>query len=518
MIPSPYQQAIYDFIKNEKGSCVVEAVAGSGKTTTIVEAAKLLPENLFVAFVAFNKAIAKELSTRLPPLVKSCTLNSLGFTAWLKSAGRHVQVDAHKISEICDDVIESNEKGSYAQAVKKLVGLAKAHGLVPKEWAKGRIVLTHDTEQNWYELADKYAVEPDGGGTMEKLVEYSRIVLRQSIKLANQVIDFDDQIYMPVICQCNFFRYDVLFVDELQDVSMIQRAMLRLSIKKTGRLIGVGDKKQSLYGFRGAGIDSIDRVVEEFNAKVLPLSISYRCPQSVVKEARRYVEHIEPHESAPVGKVETLMTYHPGIFRNSDGIVCRNSAPLVDLAYRLIRFGRGCRILGREIGQGLIRLIEKLDAFTIDELESNLQVYAAREIGKCIAKGQEDKAAGIADKVETIRVIIEDLPEKKRTIEYLCESIGSLFTDKDEGLLTLSTVHKAKGLEYDRVFILEPQLMPSPWARQAWQKDQEQNIAYVAVTRSKSELYYITVNGLTEETPQKTVAVSEAEKQPEVAK
>jgi len=78
----------------------------------------------------------------------------------------------------------------------------------------------------------------------------------------------------------------------------------------------------------------------------------------------------------------------------------------------------------------------------------------------------------------------------------LAANIDALFSDNRDGsVLTLATVHKSKGLEWDRVFILDPKLMPSKYARQQWQLDQETNIHYVAITRARQELYYIDSEG-----------------------
>src|SRR5262249_55889188 len=57
--------------------------------------------------------------------------------------------------------------------------------------------------------------------------------------------------------------------------------------------------------------------------------------------------------------------------------------------------------------------------------------------------------------------------------------------------LIFSTVHKAKGLEFDTVYILKSELMPHPAAKRGWQLDQEYNIIYVALTRAKQRLYFL---------------------------
>ena len=263
-------------------------------------------------------------------------------------------------------------------------------------------------------------------------------------------------------------------------------------------MIAVGDPCQAIYSFRGADSESIQHIKDEFNAKELPLSVSYRCPKSVVAVAKQYVPYIEPSEQAPEGKVSVLDEWNSEVFLPTDGVICRNSAPLIDLAFRLLKHGRACKVLGRDIGQGLVRLIKKMDADTVEELEEKLATYQGRECQKLMAKGKEEQAAAIEDRVATIMIFCDQLEESHRTVDHLIERIERLFTDDPAGVLTLSTVHKAKGLEYDRVFILNPELMPSRYARQAWQVQAERNVIYVAVTRAKSELFYCSLKDWTE--------------------
>lgn len=495
---SPLQQAIFDFVVRGTGSAIVEAVAGSGKTTTIVECANRIPQSMSCAFVAFNKSIATELKSRLPKHVRAQTLNGMGYSAWLRYTGKNLTVDGNKVRGLIDAIVPQGEIRLYGAGLRKLVGLAKSVGLVP-DGIPGTISLTRDTDAAWFDLMEHHDVEFEEGSDPLQGLTYARSILRRDIEMGASVVDFDDQLYLPVIFRARFWANDWLFVDEAQDVNAIQRAMLRRALKPGGRLIAVGDPSQAIYGFRGADTDAIANIQQEFGTITLPLHISYRCPQSVVREAQRFVSHIEASPTAPMGKVEFLDTHSVKSFLQTDAVLCRNTAPLVDLAYKCIRAGVGCRVLGREIGQGLVALVNKMKTKSIETLVSRLDTFLERETAKFMAKKQEERAAALADKVDTIRVFVEQLGEgpSQRTVPNLIRTIESLFSDSNAGLLTLCTIHKAKGLEWNRVFIYEPSLMPSKYARQSWQKQQEVNLQYVAVTRSKSELYYITKEGVT---------------------
>jgi DNA helicase-2/ATP-dependent DNA helicase PcrA len=492
---SPRQQRIFDFIEHETGSAVVCAVAGSGKTTTIVEAANRVPVTFVSCFVAFNRSIADELAKRLPKGFPAKTLNGFGFSAWMQHTGkRKFNLDAQKTQHIIGQKFTKDDFKMYGKGVAQLVSKAKAVGIVPdSSFGQLGYGLLPDTEQNWFNLLEQYEIHFEKDAVLHRAVELARKVLTLSIQQSDNIIDFDDQIYMPVISRARIKQHDILFVDEAQDVNNVQRAMLRLALKPSGRLIAVGDPRQAIYGFRGADTNSINNIKSEFNAIELPLDISYRCPKAVVAEAQKVVSHIQSADSAPEGSVTYMDTFNHKTFIDTDGIVCRNAAPLISLAYGLIKNQKACRVLGREIGQGLVKLIEKMNASNIADLQDSLRTFAQREIAKFVAKGNESAAAAIEDKIETIQVFIDNLRETEYTIGGLLAQIDSLFTDNHAGVTTLCTVHKAKGLEWPRVFILDPHRMPSPYARQAWQMEQEENIRYVAITRAQQDLVYVTL-------------------------
>lgn len=218
---------------------------------------------------------------------------------------------------------------------------------------------------------------------------------------------------------------------------------------------------------------------------------------------------IQPHPLALPGSVSQLPFYSPTHFPPTCAILCRNTAPLITFAYSLITRKLPCRVLGREIGQGLISLIDKLNAKSIDELESKLEGYRNREIARAYSKNDESAVASIEDRCTCLSVFIRNLRENERTISLLKTSISDLFSDDKTGpsRITLSTIHKSKGLEYPDVFILDRELLPSKYARSAWQLAQEQNLIYVAVTRAKVNLYYITSGQWKRDTEMKPRAI-----------
>lgn len=479
--PSPRQQAIFDHAV-EPQSLIVDAVAGSGKTTTLVELLKRLPNDPdsilppAVLFLAFNKLIAETLATRCPKTVLCKTFHSVGLAALSASLPKRPQIEARKVPKI---VFEMTEKDNPdVAAIIKLVSLAK-----------GSLLLPDSSDSLWEDIIRHYDVvleEPRQSlRTAKRALEKSNADLTQ--------IDFDDMLYLSVIRKAAFSRYDYIMVDEAQDTNDVQIEMLRLMSTAKTKFVFVGDPHQAIYGFRGANSDAMDRIKSAFNCDTLPLDVSYRCSRSVVEKAQTYVPHIKPADNAPLGLCQTLSKYHEGHFQPGTAILCRNTAPVVGFAYQLLKRDIRCLIRGRDIGAQLCGIIKKMRADSIDCLIDRLNEWRSREVQRAAQDQNETAIERIHDQHECLTFFIEQLPEDRRTVDCLLNRITALFTDdENKGVVTLSTVHKAKGLEWDEVFILDaPKLMPSRFAKLPWQQVQERNLIYVAITRAKLNLYYI---------------------------
>lgn len=467
-VPSDYQQTIFDWIKNGRGSGIVKAVAGSGKTTTVIRG------------LAFIRGI--DLTQ-----VRAGTFHSVGYNAVLRKLGlkpNQVSPDGSKVRKLLRDRLGDVDYTMYGDFVSQLVGLAKGAGVG---------VLTPDVESAWYDLIahhDLFLDEEDA--TEQRAVELARGALAWSNEVAKAgTIDFDDMLYLPLLWRLKLWQNNWVFIDEAQDTNPVRRALAKLALLPGGRLVAVGDDRQAIYGFTGASHDAMDLIRSEFDAKEMPLTVSYRCARAVVAKAQTIVDYLEASPTAPEGVVrsanldQALTTLGP-----HDAILCRNTAPLIELAYALVARGVGCRVLGKEIGTGLVNLVKRQRASGIDKLMEKLEAYRDREVAKHQAKGEEGKAEAVADRVTCITTIIDHLDEKSRTVPALIARIENMFTDSN-GVLTLSTQHKSKGREWDRVAILDPHRNPSRWARQDWQKKQEDNLMYVAWTRAKTELIFL---------------------------
>jgi DNA helicase II / ATP-dependent DNA helicase PcrA len=492
MVWSEQQAAFIEWARERDGSCVLEAVAGAGKTTTLLAAAEEMDGQ--VAIMAFNKKIAEEIKGKLQAKdvswqkVQSGTVHSFGFKAYRK-AYPNVQVREHKVISIIEEQVkEGHDLHPYLSQIVRLVSLGKQRAL-------GVLGLIED-ESKWYEIIEHYDLidheDDDVDPPLDRIVKAAQWTLKKSIAMTD-VIDFDDMVFMPLVLKLPFWRFDVVMVDEAQDTNPARRAMVRAMIKRGGRVIAVGDRHQAIYGFTGADNDSLDRIAEDFNCVRLPLTTTYRCPKEVVKFAQQWVSHIEAAETAPEGRVSRShveeFLKRNDLDKNS-AVLCRNTAPLLALAFRLIRQRVACKVEGRDIGEGLKKLARRWKVRSLDVLEARLDEFLERERTKLLAKKQEAKLAVLEDTVATLKEIMDQCRiEGKNDVEAVVAYIDQLFADDVRGVMVLSTIHKSKGREWPRVFWLDRKnTCPSRYARQKWQMDQEINLMYVAATRAQEEL------------------------------
>lgn len=519
-IPSVYQQAIFDAITAmvqgiaDFTHLVIEAVAGSGKTTTIEQALKLIPSHFLVAFLAFNKHIADELSRRCQRAgldnVFAATLHKLGLKNFKKAFPKFNafrDIDEDKLGYLLESVypvtkktleelarqenvtgednvkafMKSQRKVNYPKrdGMRKIVSMAK-NTLIDFNNA---ILVKAMIDQYNMEVEEKYIDE-----LVARLPEIMEMCKQRTDK-----IDYDDMIWLPIVLNLDLEKFDFLMVDEAQDMNALQIEFILRSVKADGHIIAVGDRHQSLYAFRGADSQAIPNIIKALDAKVLPLSVTYRCPASHVRKAQALVPHLEARENAPEGTLiltddvnaidylDLVKHLQPG-----DMVICRTNGPLVRPAFECIRAGMKAVIRGKDIGSTLINLIKRFETDDLDQFEVSLAEYYQIEHSKLINAGKEMKALALQDRVQTLQFIMNEC----RTVSELEAKINMLFSDKNTGII-FSSIHKAKGLEADRVYILRPDLMPHPRAKKEWERQQELNCQYVAETRSKDTLVMV---------------------------
>lgn len=502
---STYQTAIFDAVTSTKRNLAIRALAGSGKTTVLVEIYNRLPRNKSALFLAFNKHIVNELSSRL----KGCdclTIHSLGFKA-IKAVRPKVNVKEHKIADLVDEYFSRNEP---TWLPSKFYGAF--FGLVRNVVDKARLTMTdlaNEAETDnmiahfglWGDLA---AISDEADISMNLLADQlakcaGRILVNSDRAYdRNGIIDFTDMLYIPVKYGLAVASYDVVLVDEAQDLNAAQLELVMKAAGKFGRTICVGDKFQAINGFAGADTESFAKIVARTNAVELPLSICYRCPTAHIALAQKIVPAIEAAPGAADGVVETINLAQFSVMpRQKDLIICRVNAPLVGAALKLIANGIQARIRGRNIAAGLTKMIKDAskkgiygDDFT-EAMTSALQAAVDHRLAILQSKPHtETQQEMVSDQLECIVTFMGGRPDLKDSTT-LCSELEGLFADEGAAVW-LSSIHRAKGLEADRVFVLRSDKMRIERKGMLdWQLEQEANLEYVGLTRSKQALYLV---------------------------
>lgn len=463
------QEEIWNEIENGESHVIVNAGAGTGKTFTIVEGANRI-SNKKCAFLCFNKSIQGELQDRLPDEVEAKTFHAFGFAA-IRKAGIRTRVNNYKLTNIIKELLG---KDFNVVPLKKLVSLVKGS------------LIDGNNQSAIVRLIDEYNINFQS--EREEMLSITSIpaILKMCKNQTNQ-IDFDDMIWLPLVNDYPLPHYDIMFVDEAQDFNEAQRELISRCVNG-GRCIIVGDKNQAIYGFRGADSNSMsmfrDRLVKkgEREVKDFSLSITWRCPISVVEEANRYVKDFHAHDDAQVGSVIEFAPFNP---QRNDMVLCRYNAPLVSAFYDLISQGKSAYILGRDMSKGLVNAVEKITKNHLmgsDEFWSLFQADYRYQYDKAMNQNKKSKALALSDKKDCIGIFAH----KASTVGGIIEEIKRVFDSNDEGEIMLSTVHKAKGLEADNVYLLATERMPHPMGGK-----EENNICYVAITRAKKNLFYV---------------------------
>lgn len=461
--PTSEQQTILDAVRSTKSNLMIRARAGCGKTTMlelIDHAEKAQPYLL----MCFNKAIATEAEKRMRSATTVRTFNSLGHKIWAAAVDRKLSLNQKKILEIFRAIADETPRGersylwSMYDSVLAATSIARNIGYIPPEHFKAP-----------KSLCDFRAVErlldetllPEAEALINK-------VLTISIGQAyNGVIDFTDQVYMPALFGGTYPSFPVVLVDEYQDLSPVNRAMVG-RLCKHSRQIGVGDEAQAIYEFRGADVRAMPDAIAQFGMETLPLSTSFRCPSAITDNVHWHVPDIT---SSREGGVVARGNVHS--ITDNSAVICRYNAPLIALAMELLSSGHKVDVAGVDIGARIIRLLNKLGS----EDMTNVQVLSAIEHWEAERESLDNKNA--RDTAECMRVFARHGKTLGGAIAY-----AKHIFEASGGTIHFMSGHRAKGLEFDTSYHLDSESIKKGIG-------QESNIHYVIDTRAKEKLIYI---------------------------
>lgn len=479
--PSERQNAIFQWIEDHQesgGNLVIQAGAGCGKSSTEFQAMLRCPKDKDIIYLAFNKHIEVDFKNRLNGKgydnITVQTFHAYGLSN-LRGVYKRVQVNADRVQDLLKNIISYNQK-HLIPIIQRFISLCKAYMFEPTHESIGL-------------LADQFGIELNGD--LDDIVYAVGYIM--GISQDNGVIDFDDMIYLPVHKGIKVKQFDIVFIDECQDLNPSQIELAFKAVKPGGMIIAVGDKFQSIYAWRGADSNALDNIINRLNADILPLDITYRCPQIVVDLVNTKFPNIPfVCGNDKIGAISNLTPLQfEKTVQDGDMILCRTNAPMVNYCYSLIRMGKKAVMRGRDIGKSLNQLIYKMKITTddINDLIVKLSDYKTNECYKLENAGKMSQSQSLEDKVETILA----LSDNTVSIRELLTKINTIFSD-DIGGIMFSSIHKAKGLESQNIYILKPELLPHPKALKSgkdWMIQQEYNCEYVAITRSLDNLFYI---------------------------
>lgn len=463
---SNYQKNIFADIASGDGNTQVDALAGTGKTSTIVEGFYYIPPRVSTLMCAFNSSIQKELNKRSPEGVEVKTLHALGLGAVRRSFPQ-IKIDdkgEKLVGFIKAEVGDEQETYEVRDSLNKAVSLCKGY-------------LAH-TPTEIDPVLDRHGV--DVCDMSRDMFIHTVIKIMNGCKRDTARVDFDDMIWLPNIMGLRMLQFGMVMIDEAQDLNLAQINLALNSLSPNGRVISVGDEHQAIYGFRGADSNAIQNIVDRLNSKRMPLSVTYRCAKSIVQMAQTLVPDLEYAVGAPEGLVQELQDSKvETLIRPGDFLLSRTNAPLIRWCLNLLKVGVPANIQGRDLGKNLLYWIKKSETNDVSSFLDWLFEYRDMEVERLV-KARRDSSV-MEDKVECLRTLCEGA----RTLNDVKNNIAKLFHDGDEhDRVILSTTHKAKGLERDRVFILKDTYRPG-------KNVEESNLAYVAYTRAKNELYLV---------------------------
>lgn len=466
---STYQRKVFQHIEQSPRHLVVEAKPGSGKTTTSIEGVNRIPPEKKVLMCAFNKKIQEELEARVRPGITVRTFNSIGHHAVMRARGR-VNINADRQRDLVRTILPD----------RRIIGSAPyADVLKIVELAMARLA---ETDDDFHYIMAEYDCYPAESSMITHYIQWAREVLRRSL-MPSREISFNDQIYIAAKERLSGPKFDYVFVDEAQDCNPAQLWLVENALAPSGKLIAVGDRRQAIYAWRGADHHVMEDISLRFNADVLPLSITYRCPRRVVNLVNNIVPDLEAAPNASegtvcsVGEAQFLEQVTPG-----DIVISRTNAAIARYSMRLLLKGVRCVVLGKDLSKGLLKLVDKGGHTGIPNLLRELDAYVEEESERLVAAKKETKVDELVDRVDALK----DLSEGLTNVHDLKRRIEALFSDAtNPHAVVFSTVHKAKGLEFNRVWMFETTFSVNTL--------EGENLYYVAATRAIESLYLVQI-------------------------
>ena len=498
-----------------RGPVCILAGAGSGKTTTITRriafqvASGALRSDQILA-VTFTDKAAGEMRSRLQRLgvdgVEARTFHSAALSQLRRARGegpgRILSTKALLLRQIGNTLpppFRFRPAGDLATEV---------------EWAKNRR-LTPQTYRDGLR-GHEPPIPEDLMATAFR--EYERR------KESSGLIDFEDLLELAVrmyeedewALAAVRERYTAFTVDEYQDVNLLQQTLLELWLGPRDDVCAVGDDYQSIYGFTGASPEWLLGLARRFpDATVVRLEENYRSTPQVLELANRLVPRLGGAEKTlratrPDGPEPELRGFESpedeGAWvlarvrdLRSEGVPYESMAVLMRLNARSVDFEelfadaeipfQGAALLARD---GARQLLKALRGAGFGSLAGEVRRVARQQgLVEPVPDGLGERELVRQADLARLCKLAEEFDDGSKTVDQWVEWLKARFDHGAQGGVHLLTLHRAKGLEFDAVFLprVEEKELPCKAALRApAQIAEERRLLYVGITRARKHL------------------------------
>lgn len=477
---TPEQIACIDATENTRNNLLITALAGASKTTTLVKMAEKIPGSILA--IAFNKKIATEMAERLPARCTAKTLNAIGHGIWSDKLRKRLTLDNRKLGRLLTEAIREIDDPDFEEwavdnysSILEICSVSKNVGHLPDSFVEkyeGKVIPVMTNEEFLLEYPEDIPMQ------VFRLV--LKILARSADEAMEGKIDFADQLLFPTVFRCLYPTYKTILVDEAQDLSELNHRMIAKLVKE--RIIAVGDPNQAIYAFRGAYANGMPLLAERFYMEKLSLNTTFRCAESICEHVRWHTPNIRAWENNPnnPGEVKLSEEWQLSDIPDGSAVICRNNAPLFNLAIKLIKSGRSPYLWGQDIGKSMMLLMNKLGKKNTTREDALIALKKIED--EQVAKSRSEKhAANIVDKMDCIRLFLNSASSLGGAMEFANRVLNS------SGKIDLCTGHKSKGAEWQDIFFLDQHLIKFDEDHDG----QEKNLHYVICTRAKRSITYI---------------------------
>lgn len=500
------QVSILDQIQSSNDNLTVVARAGCGKTSILTGIVGALSPDSSGNILAFNAHIADYLKgdKRIPSnRMKISTAHSYGLSM-LKRVIDSPVIEKTKYNHLLEETLQ--EKGiqledlivgtlMYKRSVAKDIkyDLQKLLTLCRCWVCKVEDIESINSVYTYYGY--DFLVEPDVVNLLLEVVSKTLIKGRDNA-IETGIIDFGDMIWLPNELDLKVSSHkDIVMMDEAQDANLCMMGIVEKLIGPSTRVVFMCDDRQEIYGFNGSVPGICSMLNTKFNTKLMPLTYCYRCPESHLELVRDWVPDIVCGKTNKDGSViRTSPQEMDGKYRPGMVIVGRFNSPLIELGVRLLTKGMPVYIPHKDITQSFISLMDTVRDMSMEQASYVIEERMHKELGK--VKGNDSKGnrkvKNILDKYEGCLFLIETLGGTHSNIHSVIRFLEGLQSKPVEESIRITTVHSFKGGEADDVVVLDSNEMPYfRLCSTDWEMSMEENVAYVAHTRSKNNLYLV---------------------------